>query len=169
MKVNMGSQKTDYNDILGFDAADAWGKLEWKTIEKNVLQEDDLRKNPPGIYQLILNPGRNTAIAEVKVCNKEEAGIYCNNLGKGDVILSVGKTKKLRTRLQQHFGNNDRANRLKRRCKTFFGLEDVSLDNLAHHNLQIKYTIIKEWWKRDLLESYGKAVNCCLFDLEIEH
>ena len=164
MKVNMAPQKTDYSEILKFNAAEAWDKLRWQTIEENGLPEND-----PGIYQLILKSDGKNKIAEVNVCNKEEAGIYCNNLGEGDVILSVGKTKKLRTRLQQHFGNNDRANRLKRRCKTFFGLEDVSLDNLTEHKLQIKYTIIEEWWKRDLLESYGKAVNCCLFDLEIEH
>ena len=168
--MNMESTKTNCNDILGFNAADAWKNLQWKTIEKNVLQENDLQENPPGIYQLVLNPRVNTAMEDVKVCNKEEATIYCKNINNNDgIILSVGKTKKLRTRLQQHFGNNDRANRLKRRCKTFFGLKDVSLDNLTQHNMQIKYTIIEEWWKRDLLESYGKAVNCCLFDLEIEH
>ena len=160
----MAPQKTDYSEILKFNAADEWNNLEWTMIDK-----DSLPPNAPGIYLLILKSDGKNKIAEVNVCNKEEAGIYCNNLGKGDVILSVGKTKKLRTRLQQHFGNNDRANRLKRRCKAFFGLEDVSLDNLTQHNMQIKYTIIEEWWKRDLLESYGKAVNCCLFDLEIEH
>ena len=168
----MATQKTDYSEILKFNAAEAWDKLRWQTIEENGLPENGLPPNAPGIYQLILNPDENTdmAVAEVKVCNKEEATICCDNINnENGIILSVGKTKKLRTRLQQHFGKNDRANRLKRRCKTFFGLEDVSLDNLAHHNLQIKYTIIKEWWKRDLLESYGKAVNCCLFDLEIEH
>ena len=126
MKVNMAPQKTDYSEILKFNAADELNNLEWTMIDK-----DSLPPNASGIYLLILKSEEKTKIEKVNVCNKAEAGIYCNNLGKGDVILSVGKTKKLRTRLQQHFGNNDRANRLKRRCKTFFGLKDVSLDNLT--------------------------------------
>ena len=62
-----------------------------------------------------------------------------------------------------------KSNRLKKRCQQFFDLQDVSLDNLAESNMYLQYAVVYNWWERDLLESYGKAVCCCLFDLEIEH
>ena len=58
---------------------------------------------------------------------------------------------------------------MKKRCQQFLKWDNISLDNLAEHNMYLQYTVVSEWWKRDLLESYGKAVCRCLFDLEIEH
>ena len=66
------------------------------------------------------------------------------------------------------FGNNEKSNRLKKRCQQFFDLQDVSLDNLAESNMYLQYAVVYNWWERDLLESYGKSFCCCLFNLEIE-
>lgn len=159
---------TDYTDILAYDVAQNWKALKWEKVKrknsKTVLPPDK-----PGVYRLILRKGKNIHF-DTLVCGKSDAGLYCqNSVLENDLVLSIGKTKKLRSRLGQHFSNNKKSNRLKKRCEQFFGLQDVSLDNLAENNMYLEYVVIDDWWKRDLLESYGKAFFRCLFDLEIEH
>ncbi|MBO7327299.1 MAG: hypothetical protein J6W00_00835 [Lentisphaeria bacterium] len=162
--------KTNYTQIHEYDVAEKWKNLKWQEVNrkagKTVLPPD-----APGLYRLVLmKKSKKIEFDNVRVCGKAEAELYCENFElRNDLILSIGKTKKLRSRLGQHFGNNEKSNRLKKRCQQFFGLQDVSLDNLAESNMYLQYAVVYNWWERDLLESYGKAVCCCLFDLEIEH
>ena len=162
--------KINYTQIHEYDVAEKWKNLKWQKVSrkagKTVLPPD-----APGLYRLVLmKKSEKIEFNNVLVCGKTEAELYCENFElRNNLILSIGKTKKLRSRLGQHFGNNKKSNRLKKRCQQFFGLQDVSLDNLAESNMYLQYAVVYNWWERDLLESYGKAIHRCLFDLEIEH
>lgn len=162
--------KTNYTQIHEYDVAEKWKNLKWQEVNrkagKTVLPPD-----APGLYRLVLmKESGKIEFDNVSVCGKTEAELYCENFElRNDLILSIGKTKKLRSRLGQHFGNNEKSNRLKKRCLQFLNWENISLDNLAEKNMYLQYAVVYNWWERDLLESYGKAVCCCLFDLEIEH
>ena len=139
-----------------------WQSVVWKPIV-NI----DKISDKPGIYKLILVDPCNLPEGDdkiFKVCGKDDAKIT-GTLMKTN-ILSVGKTKHLKTRLKQHFGNCIRNNRLKRR------LESIGI-TVAEKKIPEKcllyYCEIEEWWQRDLLEAYGKAISGALFDLEFEH
>ena len=162
--------KINYTQIHEYDVAEKWKNLKWQEVNrkagKTVLPPD-----APGLYRLVLmKKSEKIEFNNVLVCGKTEAKLYCENFElRNDLILSIGKTKKLRSRLGQHFGNNEKSNRLKKRCLQFLKWKNISLDNLAKKNMYLQYAVVYNWWERDLLESYGKAVCCCLFDLEIEH
>ena len=162
--------KINYTQIHEYDVAEKWKNLKWQEVNreagKTVLPPD-----APGLYRLVLmKKSEKIKFNDVLVCGKTEAELYCENFElRNDLILSIGKTKKLRSRLGQHFGNNEKSNRLKKRCLQFLKWENISLDNLAEKNMYLQYAVVYNWWERDLLESYGKAVCCCFFDLEIEH
>ena len=162
--------KINYTQIHEYDVAEKWKNLKWQEVNreagKTVLPPD-----APGLYRLVLmKKSEKIEFNNVLVCGKTEAELYCENFElRNDLILSIGKTKKLRSRLGQHFGNNEKSNRLKKRCLQFLNWENISLDNLAEKNMYLQYAVVYNWWERDLLESYGKAIHRCLFDLEIEH
>ena len=136
---------------------------QWEQGWKNV---DDIESLPhkAGIYRLVLK--EEISIPEsYKVCGRDEA-VISGKLPK-DTTLSVGKTKRLKTRIKQHFGDNEHNNRLKKRlksikieCKIFCPTDPI---------LSLQYREIENWWERDMLEAYGKAICGAFFDLEIEH
>ena len=162
---------TNYADIQNYNVSKAWESLQWQGLEK----KDGATVLPPaspGLYRLVLKKNEKIKrFSQVRICNNSDAGLKGENIFNvnDEIILSIGKTKSLRKRLGQHFGNNSCNNRLKNRCIQFFGIENISLDNLGDYEMYLQYIIITDWWKRDLLESYGKAIHSCLFDLEIEH
>ena len=124
--------------------------LKWQEVNreagKTVLPPD-----APGLYRLVLmKKSEKIEFNNVFVCGKTEAELYCENFElRNDLILSIGKTKKLRSRLGQHFGNNEKSNRLKKRCQQFFDLQDVSLDNLAKQGkLNDPFEIYNTYMKR---------------------
>lgn len=186
-------QITDYSEIRDYNVSEKWQSLQWKKLER----EDGVTvfpPNSPGLYRLVFKTNSKIkSFPEVCICNKNDAKLKCENIFNGnEIVLSIGKTKKLKTRLTQHFGKYKIASRLKNRCIQFFkndvnddiskitldnlenynvndDISKISLDNLENYNMYIEYVIVKEWWKRDLFEAYGKAIHCCLFDLEIEH
>ena len=165
---------TNYADIQNYNVSEKWDSLQWKRLEK----KDGVTVLPPalpGLYRLFLRKNKKIkSFPEVCICNNRDTKLEGKNIFNGnEIVLSIGKTKTLRKRLGQHFGNNFRNNRLKTRCIQFFGntkgIENISLDNLDDYEMYLEYIIIPDWWQRDLLESYGKAIHRCLFDLEIEH
>lgn len=169
-------QITDYSEIRDYNVSEKWQSLQWKKLER----KDGVTvfpPNSPGLYRLVFKTNSEIkSFPEVCICNKNDAKLKCENIFNGnEIVLSIGKTKKLKTRLTQHFGKYKIASRLKNRCIQFFkndvndDISKISLDNLENYNMYIEYVIVKEWWKRDLFEAYGKAIHCCLFDLEIEH
>ena len=136
-----------------------WNNLDWSQIN-----ELESVPNKPGIYRLILKIERQIP-DDYKVCSKDDATIT-GNLPAG-IILSVGKTKTLRKRIKQHFGDNKYNNRLRKRLGNIgIKVKDFSSNN---DKVQLQYCVIDNWWKRDLLEAYGRAITCAFFDLEIEH
>jgi hypothetical protein len=87
------------------------------------------------------------------------------------VCLSVGRTTNLRKRIRQHFGNNKNSNRLFQRLRQIVPLIWTDKDILASavENLKVEWVEVPNWIERCLLESYGKAIECPIFDLDAEH
>ncbi len=150
----------NYSEIKDF-AAEI--QKQWNCSWTRVTKIEDVPKGP-GIYRLILNVETVQIPNDYKVCGKD-AGIE-GNLVKG-MILSVGKTKRLQARVKQHFGNNEHNNRLKKRLESI----NIKIETFSPKDgrFYLEYREIREWWKRDLLEAYVKAICGTFFDLEIEH
>ncbi len=165
--------KTDYADILKYDVKQAWeDENNWKELcpdaEKGSFSWEAL--DIGAVYRVTLC--RKIDIDGFAVCKSDfaVAGTIVANS-----IISVGKTKNLAQRMQQHFTPSKiNSNRLLTRLKNLFPEADGRRwlsRMILERALKIEYFPIPDefWWQRDLLESYGKAVHCCLFDLEIEH
>ena len=166
-----------YSEIQKFDIADVWSTPgEWK-----VLQPDFENINPQeGVYRIILlTQTENTPPFGV---GKEKITM---NL-EPNTCLSVGKSRNLRKRLlNQHFSANHSGNRLGRHLAVLFPEYAKKTDSKQKKyvdkdgckslisnpkpKIRIEFLYVSEWWKRDLLESYGKALHKCIFDLGIEH
>lgn len=166
---------TTYADIKDFTKKIG---AEWENVVWEKVASDNCNAilDKPGIYRLIVIVNRAIRIPnEYKVCGIADAEIS-GELSAG-TVLSVGKTKKLRTRIKQHFGNNKNNNRLKKRLLNIgikIDLEsplqvEALVKILNDNQLELQYSEIDEWWKRDLLEAYGRAISAAFFDLEIEH
>ncbi len=165
----------DYADIQKFQPSTMW-EGEWKELHADF---SNLPK-AAGVYRVkLLNLKGKDAVFH---CGKDEITMLA---GTANVYLSVGKTTNLKNRLgSQHFSSNHCGNRLGRHLATLF--PDFAGDNKDSHSVNfvtkercgslieggfISIEFLEEdvWWKRDLLESYGKATYKCLFDLGIEH
>ena len=160
----------NYEDIEKFDVATVWGKLNWTLLQRRenhfLWKELD---GKPGLYRVRL-------LKRVDVKHSFSIGeqeITVSALEK-DAILSIGKTKNLKQRLsRQHFSGNISGNRLGRHLAKIYDnkADYLSLTDIFKLNeeLVIEYVIEWSWWKRDLLESYGKVHHKCLFDLGVKH
>ena len=131
-------QITDYSEIRDYNVSEKWQSLQWKKLER----KDGVTvfpPNSPGLYRLVFKTNSEIkSFPEVCICNKNDAKLKCENIFNGnEIVLSIGKTKKLKTRLTQHFGKYKIASRLKNRCIQFFkndvndDISKISLDNLA--------------------------------------
>ena len=151
---------TKYSEIKKF--AEEIQK-QWEREWKNVDNIESL-PNGAGIYRLVSNQA--ISIPEsYKVCGRDDA-VISGELPK-DTTLSVGKTKRLKTRIKQHFGDNKHNNRLKKRLESIkIGCETFCPTNPI---FSLQYREIENWWERDMLEAYGKAICGAFFDLEVEH
>ena len=159
---------TVYSDILDSDVNESW-KTEWNELRPEEKTENFSWKS--------LHLG---AVYRVTLCHKKDFEIAVCNSGQNIVgtipentIISVGKTKDFAERMKVHFTPSSKnSNRLLTRLKNIFkeadGLKWLS-KMISAEEIKIEYIKIDDWWKRDLLESYGKAIHSCLFDLEIEH
>ena len=120
----------------------------------------------PGLYRLILCKPLNVKFDIIK----ETVNVHLKN----DVILSIGKTGDLGQRLgDDHFCSNKRSGRLRCHLERLFPEDTINyrwLSKMIRDGIiKLEYIQIEEWWKRDLLEAYGRSLNACLFDLGIEH
>lgn len=165
------SEPTNCCDILKYDVKADWNK-EWRELRPNEITKKFSWKSLHlgAVYRVTLCCQKDF---EITVCNSkyEVTGTIPEN-----TILSVGKTKNFAERMQDHFSKSKtNSNRLLTRLKNIKGFEGaeglswLSKMILDHRQIKIEYIQIENWWQRDLLESYGKAIHSCLFDLEIEH
>ena len=171
--MNSNDKITAYSNIQDYDVKKQWDNKE-KWIE---LKPDSKTKkfswiplNIGAVYRVILC--EEIVNFEVTICKSEHK--ITGSVPKNSIV-SVGKTKNLSDRMKAHFSRSQiNSNRLLTRLKYIFpkadGLKWLS-EMILSNKIKIEYIQIndKEWWKRDLLESYGKAISGCLFDLEIEH
>ena len=167
----MSKTQVDYSAILDYDVEALWNQ-KWNELKPGAVTEKFSWSS--------LNIG---AVYRVSLCQKINLDNFAVCKGRceirgtvpADTIVSVGKTTNLSERMQAHFTpSKTNSNRLLTRFKNIFkeadGISWLS-EMISSNVIKIEYIHIKdeEWWKRDLLESYGKAVCRCLFDLEIEH
>lgn len=157
-----------YEDIKNFKVEEEWEKLNWVSLPKNDKNFVwGSLENKAGLYRVKLQEKH-----ELKGCFcVGEQNISISKLEK-DAILSIGKTKNLKRRLSKdHFSGNCHGNRLGRHlAKIFSDKECLSLKDVFDlDKITIEYVVVDCWWKRDLLESYGKIHHRSLFDLGIEH
>lgn len=164
------SERTNYCDILKYDVKADWNK-KWNELRPN--------KKTKKFSWTSLHFG---AVYRVTLCCQKDFEItVCNSNYKvtgtilKNTILSVGKTKNFAERMQDHFSKSKtNSNRLLTRLKNISEFERAEglswlSEMILDGQIKIEYILIENWWQRDLLESYGKAIHRCLFDLEIEH
>ena len=163
---------TNYKEEIvdDFNVADVWEGLVWSPLPRNEKHfEWEKLDEQPGLYRARLlervefNQVFHIGEQEISISALEE-----------NAILSIGKTKDLKQRLsKQHFSGNSSGNRLGRHLAKIFpdnGKGHLSLTDIFNlDKVAIEYVIEECWWKRDLLESYGKVHHKCLFDLGVEH
>lgn len=86
------------------------------------------------------------------------------------VRLSIGRTTDIRKRIRQHFGSNENNNRMLQRLRQICPSKcDEEIRKIAIENLSIEWVELPDWIERCLLESYGKANERPIFDLDAEH
>ena len=169
----MSETPVDYIDILNYVVKADWDK-KWNELRPNAVTKKFSWSSLDigAVYRVTLC--QEIIFDNFAVCNgrcKIQGTIPANT------IVSIGKTQNLSKRMQDHFTpSKANSNRLLTRFNNIFPFPEAKgrtwLSEMILANvIKIEYVQIEdeEWWKRDLLESYGKAICRCLFDLEIEH
>ena len=180
----MDPQSNNYSEIADFgkDIQKQWEKEgAWHTIENT--EKWDTIPNKAGIYKLTFT-GKTVELPKGyilcarKIPNtKREQRELCQGILLSGTVLTVGKSRYLRRRIKQHFSRNDHVNRLGTHLNKLFNSSDftnVSTNEdifkiLSEHSLLLSFYLIDQWWKRDLLEAYGRSISFSLFDLGFEH
>ncbi len=87
------------------------------------------------------------------------------------IVLSIGRTTNIFSRIRQHFGNNRNSNRILSRLRQISPSEwtDEDVRGAAAKSLQVEWAVVPNWVERCLLESYGKAIQSPILDLDAEH
>jgi hypothetical protein len=86
------------------------------------------------------------------------------------VLLTIGKTTNIHSRIAQHFGTNTNNNRVIKRLGQL--LPQPAYDGLIvliQNNIKVEWAIVENWVERCLMEKYGAAMFLPILDLEAEH
>ncbi len=158
-----------------------WNNLKWRVVSPQMTEG---RIKPlafpeapttAGLYRVTLIDqdwwkDRSGKILSVKATRRIDDAHLDSGLWRVPVLLTIGKTADLRTRLRQHFGSNDKNNRLLTRLRSLFSdLADDSIRRKSLEGLCIEIAECPDWRRRFLAEHYGSAACQPLFDFEAEH
>lgn len=83
------------------------------------------------------------------------------------LVLSVGRSTKLKSRFESHLGRNPKSNRLLKRLTEL--LPDLNIYEMMVRALEIEWVEVSSWTDRCVLEAYGKATLRPILDVDAEH
>lgn len=168
------------HELKKLEIAAMWAALEWisdrlvfKDRKGEPLEAEHAPKKP-GLYRITWDgvddwkgvPASITVMASRKITDP------LLNIQQLDppVVLTIGRTTDIYARIRQHFGINEKSNRLFMRLKRMLPLlTDGEIRQAAKRNLMVEWVAIPSWSHRCLLERYGSVVCTPLFDIDAEH
>lgn|GEM_PF-4491404 len=165
---------------LSINVQKKWNAIRWNSITIWPGVKFSGAVSQPGLYRVRLKKSSNLVISpwQVKACKKLKSEIPVGMTGlpiyftglSAQNWLSIGKTTDINKRLCQHLGTNPNNNRLFRCFKQLLEpKKDDFVREFIREHVVIEYVVETDWIKRDLLESYGKAILKPLFDIKAEH
>lgn len=158
----------------------SWQALKWNSSELHRAtsgnQPLDIPHAPnlPGLYRMIWHGVDDWNLLPKQICVKASVNVQTPVLDYSSltppVVLTIGRTTKIRNRIRQHFGTNPNNNRVLMRLRLL--LPDLDMDTLLDlvlRNIRIDWVAIDKWVDRCLLEKAGVVNEIPIFDLEAEH
>ena len=157
-----------------------WQFLQWRTSELRRANSGNLpfdipdAPNHPGLYRMIWHgvddwkmlPKQMAVKASVKV----QTPVLDYSSLTPPVVLTVGRTTRIRRRIRQHFGTNPNNNRALMRLRQLLpDLELARLLDMVLRNIRIDWVTVDQWVDRCLLEKSGVVNEMPIFDLDAEH
>lgn len=134
----------------------------------------DRAPNVPGLYRVTWVGGKDWGLVEKHRAAKGSKKIadleFCFSRSVLPCALTVGRTTDIAGRLKQHMGSNTHNNRLfQRLCEVLPDHAHDKIRALVVANVKVEWVEIDSWIERSLLESYAKATQRPLFDIDAEH
>jgi hypothetical protein len=166
--------------IPAIDTPRLWSELAWHTdqlVKTNSEREPLCAKDAPaaaglcrakwtGAWLDFASTFRAQASRKITDTTIDIAGLL------PPVCLSIGRSTDIRRRIRQHFGTNANNNRKLRRLREIAPASwacDDDIRKAAIENVRVEWAKVSSWIERSLLESYGKALERPVFDLDAEH
>ncbi|HRJ09237.1 MAG TPA: hypothetical protein PK490_18365 [Prosthecobacter sp.] len=157
-----------------------WNSLNWQTVD---LVPHTASTKPivalrcpqdAGLYRITLIDSKWWALASsdvpIKASKKIADGRLESAFWNVPVVLTIGRTTSLKGRLEQHFGTNDKNNRVMKRLSAAFPqLTENQIRESAVSGLLVEVCRIEDWTSRFLLERYGCSLLKPFLDFEAEH
>jgi hypothetical protein len=145
-----------------------WNDLRWESapLERaaSTSQPLDIPQSPKtaGVYKMTWHdidcwkqlPKQITVKASVRV---QTPVLDISSLDP-PVVLTIGRTTSIRSRIRQHFGTNRNNNRALMRIRQLIPDLDIA-----------EWVRIDKWVDRCLLEKSGVCITLPIFDLDAEH
>jgi hypothetical protein len=157
-----------------------WNDLRWESapLERaaSTSQPLDIPQSPKtaGVYKMTWHdidcwkqlPKQITVKASVRV---QTPVLDISSLDP-PVVLTIGRTTSIRSRIRQHFGTNRNNNRALMRIRQLIpDLDIAALLDIVCKNVKIEWVRIDNWVDRCLLEKSGVCITLPIFDLDAEH
>ncbi|GIW80396.1 MAG: hypothetical protein KatS3mg105_2203 [Gemmatales bacterium] len=167
-------------EVTLFDTCNEWAKLRWTTVaaRENAgcnlpFKRVEIPKEP-GLYRLTWHNKETWKQVKKEIEAKATKSIKNNRVAfevlEPPVVLSIGKTTKLRNRLAQHFGNNKNNNRILARLRQILpGKSDDEIRELGRTSITLEVVVVKCWVLRCQLERFGAAIQHPILDFDAEH
>ena len=162
------------------ETADLWQRLNWRMIPltpgKATTRPLIVSDCPdgPGLYRMYLNDpewwARASDSIPIKASGKIRDRLMEKRYWHVPVLLTVGRTTSLCTRLEQHFGCNPNNNRImKRLLLAFPNLTEDEIRGRVPGGISVEVVEVGDWVERFLLERYGCSITKPYLDFEAEH